>query len=137
MSYIQPPTVLLVEDNPGHARLIEKILRRSKLAHDIVLLSDGQQAVDYLFYQGNHNESDSYSNLLILLDLNLPILNGYQVLQRVRADARTKCIPVVVLTTADDQQEIKTCYELGCNLYITKPIDYNKFTQAIRELSDA
>lgn len=135
MSHIQAPTILLVEDNPGHARLIQKILRRSKLANDIVLLPDGQQAVDYLFGQGNKNESDSYSNFLMLLDLNLPILNGYQVLQQVRADARTKCMPVVVLTTADDPQEVKSCYELGCNLYITKPIDYHKFTQAIRELA--
>ena len=136
MSHMQAPTVLLVEDNPGHARLIEKILRRSKITSNIILLHDGQQAVDYLFSQEQEHHADSYSNLLMLLDLNLPFLNGYQVLERVRGDARTKCIPVVVLTTADDPQEIKTCYELGCNLYITKPIDYYKFTEAIRELGN-
>lgn len=136
MSRKQAPTVLLVEDNPGHARLIEKILRRSKLANNIILLSDGQQAVDYLFNREEDYHAEPYSNLLMLLDLNLPFLNGYQVLARVKGDARTKCIPVVILTTADDPQEVKTCYELGCNLYITKPIDYYKFTKAIRELGN-
>ena len=131
MSHLQPPTILLVEDNLGHARLIEKNLRRAKITHNIILLRDGQQALDYLFSR----HRGPLSNLLMLLDLNLPILNGYQVLKRIKKDDRTKRIPVVVLTTTDDPHEVDTCYELGCNFYITKPVEYSKFSQAIRQLS--
>jgi CheY-like chemotaxis protein len=72
--------------------------------------------------------------MLILLDLNLPVLDGYQVLQRIKSDERTKHIPVVVLTTTDDNREIERCYELGCNIYITKPVEYDQFSEAIRKL---
>jgi CheY-like chemotaxis protein len=128
MSDISEVTIVLVEDDPGHARLIEKNLRRANLTNDIVHLTDGQQAVDYLFGNGRP------SSLLVLLDLNLPVLDGYQVLERMRNDERTKRIPVVILTTTDDTREVARCYELGCNVYITKPVDYEQFSDAIRKL---
>jgi CheY-like chemotaxis protein len=121
-------TILLVEDDPGHARLIEKNLRRANITNDIVKATDGQQAVDYLFGNGRA------LSLLVLLDLNLPVLDGYQVLERMKADERTKRIPVIILTTTDDSREVSRCYELGCNVYITKPVDYEQFSEAIRKL---
>jgi len=120
--------ILLVEDDAGHALLIEKNLRRAGLPYPIVKLDNGRKAVDYLFGEG-HGKT-----VLMLLDLNLPVLDGYQVLKIVKKDERTKLIPVVMLTTTDNPQEIAKCYELGCNMYMTKPVDYDRFTEAIRNL---
>jgi CheY-like chemotaxis protein len=134
MSRIQEVTILLVEDDAGHARLIEKNLRRSSITNEIIILSDGQQALDYLFGQDQYAGSEYASPLLVLLDLNLPVLDGYQVLERMKADERTQRIPVIVLTTTDDTREVCRCYELGCSVYITKPVDYRQFSEAIRKL---
>lgn len=125
-------TILLVEDDPGHARLIEKNLRRSNITNEIINITDGQEAVDFLL--GSDGDAKTLSPLLILLDLNIPGLDGYQVLKRIKADSRTSKIPVVILTSADDIREIKRCYELGCNIYVTKPVDYDQFADAIRKL---
>ncbi len=121
-------TILLVEDDAGHALLIEKNLRRSGIANDIVKLDNGQKAVDFLFKTG------APAPLLILLDLNLPVMNGEQVLKIIKNDERTKMIPVVVLTTTDNPQEVKRCYDLGCNVYLSKPVEYDQFSDAIRTL---
>ena len=134
MSDIQQVTILLVEDDPGHARLIAKNLRRSNITNDIVTLGDGQQAVDYLFSEGAYAGQERPALLLMLLDLNMPVLDGYQVLQRMKADERTRRIPVIILTTTDDAREVSRCYELGCNVYITKPVDYQQFSEAIRKI---
>jgi CheY-like chemotaxis protein len=125
-------TIVLVEDDPGHARLIERNLRRAHITNDIVVLPDGQEAIEYFF------PADTTAGralpLLVLLDLNLPGLDGYQVLARLKADERTRHIPVIILTTTDDPREIERCYALGCNVYITKPVEYEQFTEAIRKL---
>ena len=134
MPKIEEVAILLVEDDPGHARLIEKNLRRSNVTNAIHVVSDGQQAIDYLFCEGEYTGSQCASPLLVLLDLNMPVLDGYQVLERMKADERTKRIPVIVLTTTDDSREVHRCYELGCNVYITKPVEYEKFSEAIRQL---
>ncbi len=134
MSDKQEVTILLVEDDAGHARLIEKNLRRSGIANTIVAVAEGQQALDYVFAEGEYAASTSPRPLLVLLDLNLPGIDGYQVLERMKADARTKRIPVVILTTTDDPREVSRCYELGCNVYITKPVEYEQFSEAVREL---
>lgn len=127
-------TILLVEDDPGHARLIEKNLRRNNISNDICKLDDGKKAVDFLFSEGPYEGQPLPSPLLVLLDLNLPIMSGYQVLERMKNDSRTRRIPVVILTTTDDQREVHKCYDLGCNIYITKPVDYDQFTEAIRKI---
>lgn len=124
----QKVSILLVEDDPGHALLIEKNLRRAGLPYPIVNFDNGRKAVDYLFGEG------CGQTVLMLLDLNLPVLDGYQVLKIVKNDARTKLIPVVMLTTTDNPQEIAKCYDLGCNMYMIKPVDYDRFTEAIRNL---
>ncbi len=128
MPDIPEVTILLVEDDHGHARLIEKNLRRANITNDIVHVTDGQHAIDYLFSNGRP------ASLLVLLDLNLPVLDGYQVLERMKKDERTRRIPVIILTTTDDTREITRCYELGCNVYVTKPVDYEQFSDAIRKL---
>lgn len=126
--------ILLVEDDPGHARLIVKNLRRANITNDIVTVGDGQAAVDYLFAEGEYAGTQRGAPMLVLLDLNLPVLDGYQVLKRMKADERTRRIPVIILTTTDDTREVARCYDLGCNVYITKPVDYQQFSEAIRKI---
>ena len=134
MRELQDVTILLAEDDPGHARLIEKNLRRAGIANDIVAVGDGQQALDYLLGEGKYAGSKHASPLLLLLDLNMPVLDGYQVLERMKSDKRIRRVPVVVLTTTDDAREVARCYDLGCNVYVTKPVDYEQFGEAIRKL---
>jgi len=134
MPDINDVTILLVEDDPGHARLIEKNLRRANVTNEIVFATNGQKALDYLFCEGEYANDKHASHLLVLLDLNMPVLDGYQVLGRMKVDERTKRIPVIILTTTDDPREVSRCYELGCNVYITKPVDYEQFAEAMRKL---
>jgi CheY-like chemotaxis protein len=134
MSRTQELSILLVEDDAGHARLIEKNLRRSNITNEVVTVGDGQQALDYLFGEGQYAGGQCASPLLVLLDLNMPVLDGYQVLERMKVDERTRRIPVIVLTTTDDTREVSRCYELGCSVYVTKPVDYQQFSEAIRKL---
>jgi len=134
MPDIQDVTILLVEDDPGHTRLIEKNLRRANIKNEITFATNGQEALDYLFCEGEYANNKHASHLLVLLDLNMPVLDGYQVLERMKKDERTKRIPVVILTTTDDSREVARCYELGCNVYISKPVDYEQFCEAIRKL---
>jgi CheY-like chemotaxis protein len=134
MCNAQEVTILLVEDDPGHARLIEKNLRRSNITNQIITIGDGQEALDYLFGDGQYAGSDPPKPLLVLLDLNLPVLDGYQVLQHMKAGEHTRRIPVIILTTTDDAREVARCYELGCNVYMTKPVEYAHFSEAIRKL---
>jgi len=134
MPAAQPETIVLVEDDPGHARLIARNLHRAHITSELVTLSDGQQAVDYLFKEHTYTGATHALPLLLLLDLNLPGLDGYQVLARLKADARTRHIPVIILTTTDAPQEIERCYALGCNVFVTKPVDYTRFVEVIRTL---
>lgn len=134
MSVNDQLTVILVEDDPGHSLLIQKNLRRAGLANPVVHLTDGQQALDYLFSTGTFSGVRHPVPLFILLDLNMPVVDGYQVLSKIKADKRTRSIPVVVLTTTDNPAEISRCYELGCNVYVTKPVEYDKFSAAIQSL---
>jgi len=134
MHDIHDVTILLVEDDPGHMRLIEKNLRRANIKNEIAFATNGQEALDYLFCEGEYAGKQSLSHPLVLLDLNLPVLDGYRVLERMKTDERTKRIPVIILTTTDDPREVVRCYELGCNVYITKPVDYEQFSEAMRKL---
>jgi CheY-like chemotaxis protein len=109
-------TIVLVEDDPGHARLIERNLRRAHITNDIIVLRDGQEAVEYFFPEGEDMAAGRDIPLLVLLDLNLPGLDGYQVLARLKADRRAKRIPVIILTTTDDPRDVERCYDLGCNV---------------------
>ena len=134
MPTIHEVTIVIVEDNDGHARLIEKNLRRANISNPIVRLEDGQLALDYMFGDAGFVANPTHPPLLILLDLNLPVVDGYRVLEQIKAHPATKTIPIIVLTTTDDLQEINRCYELGCNVYITKPVEYEQFADAIAKL---
>jgi CheY-like chemotaxis protein len=127
-------TILVVEDDPGHARLIEMNLRRAGISNDIQWFEDGQKVVDFLLQEKPYGGSGPSKPVLLLLDLNLPVLDGYQVLERIRSHEHTRHVPVAILTTTDDEREVTRCYELGCNVYITKPVDYDKFAEAVRRL---
>jgi CheY-like chemotaxis protein len=129
-----PVTILLIEDDPGHARLIEKNVRRAGVSNEIVPFADGTTALRYLFARGDDGARTASPALLVLLDLNLPDMSGIDILRQIKEDAHLRSVPVVVLTTTDDKLEIKRCYDLGCNVYITKPVDYDGFAQAIRQL---
>ena len=125
-----PVKIVMVEDDHGHAKLIEKNIRRANINNEIMHFDAGQPALDYLFSE----EVRMNGPMLILLDLNLPDMQGTDILAEVKKDERLKRAPVVVLTTTDDKAEIQRCYDLGCNVYITKPVDYESFAGAIRQL---
>ena len=129
-----PVTILLIEDDPGHARLIEKNVRRAGVNNAILPFSDGTSALAYLFGTGPDGKRNVHLPVLVLLDLNLPDMSGTDILARIKADDLLRRAPVVVLTTTDDKREIQRCYDLGCNVYITKPVEYESFAVAIRQL---
>jgi DNA-binding response OmpR family regulator len=130
----QPVTIIMIEDDEGHARLIERNIRRSGVNNEIVPFTNGTAAVNYLFGRDGTGLNHKGRALLILLDLNLPDMTGIDILRRLKESRYLKCAPVMVLTTTDDSQEIKRCYDLGCNVYITKPVNYDSFANAIRQL---
>ncbi|MCK9419023.1 MAG: response regulator [Nitrospirae bacterium] len=134
MEQFEAVMILLVEDDPGHAMLIEKNLRRAGIANEIMMLNDGQKAVDFLLKRDGYTGDTHPAPMVMLLDLNLPVLDGYQVLKIIKNDERTKQIPVVILTTTDNPAEVAKCYELGCNVYVTKPVEYEAFSKAIQNL---
>lgn len=126
--------IVMIEDDEGHARLIEKNIRRAGISNDIRHFTDGTSALEYLF---NDQQGPTHNGpALILLDLNLPDMSGTDILARIKAGnaGAVRRAPVVVLTTTDDKVEIQRCYDLGCNVYITKPVNYESFAQAIRQL---
>jgi CheY-like chemotaxis protein len=129
-----PVKIVMIEDDEGHARLIERNIRRSGVNNEIIPFANGTDAVSYLFGPDGSGIGHKDQALLILLDLNLPDMTGIEILKRIKDNSHIKCTPVVVLTTTDDEHEIKRCYELGCNVYITKPVNYENFANAIRQL---
>tara|TARA_B100001179_G_C18548938_1_gene385134 strand:+ start:523 stop:966 length:444 start_codon:yes stop_codon:yes gene_type:complete len=132
MNSHQSVGIVMIEDDAGHARLIEKNIRRAGISNDIKHFLDGTSALDYLF---NDASGPSHGGpALVLLDLNLPDMSGTSILEKIKQDDKLHRTPVVVLTTTDDKVEIQRCYDLGCNVYITKPVNYESFADAIRQL---
>ena len=125
-----PVEIIMIEDDPGHARLIEKNIRRAGVNNEIRHFESGTMALRYL----KTEEVRQNGPLLVLLDLNLPDMSGTDILEQIKSDEKLRKAPVVILTTTDDQREIQRCYALGCNVYITKPVEYETFAQAIRQL---
>jgi DNA-binding response OmpR family regulator len=126
--------IVMIEDDEGHARLIERNIRRAGVNNEILPFTNGTAALDFLLGADGSGLDSSDRAMLILLDLNLPDMSGVDILAKVKANAHTKRSPVIVLTTTDDQREIQRCYDLGANVYITKPVNYESFANAIRQL---
>jgi len=131
---LQSVNIVLVEDDDGHATLVEKNLRRAGLSNNFIRLRDGQEAIEYLFAEGAYKDRPSLEQTVVLLDLRMPRMGGIEVLEKVKAAPALAAVPIIVLTTTDDPREIERCYELGCNIYITKPVEYEGFIEAIRRL---
>jgi len=126
--------ILLAEDDEGHANLIQRNLKRAGIANEVFHVKDGQEALDYIRRRGPHAGRVPDKPLLLLLDINMPRVDGVEVLRQVRADGGLANIPVIMLTTTDDPREVQRCYELGCSVYITKPIAYEDFIEAVKRL---
>lgn len=127
--------ILLVEDNPADAELTMRALKKNNLANHVMRVSDGEEALDFLFARGAFSERKVENGpKLILLDLKLPKLNGLEVLRAIRSDPRTLVFPVVMITSSKEEQDIVTSYRLGVNSYIVKPVDFEKFVAAVREV---
>jgi two-component system, response regulator len=128
-------TILLVEDNPDDVALTVRAFQKNNVANRIVVATDGAEALDYLFATGPHAGRDlKEMPSMILLDLKLPKIDGLEVLRRLRADERTKLLPVVILTSSKEEQDLVKGYALGANSYVRKPVDFNQFLEAARQL---
>lgn len=127
-------TIVMIEDDEGHARLIEKNVRRAGVNNEIVPFTNGNDALDYILGTDRSGMAAHDRYLLVLLDLNLPDMSGIDILEKVKSNPHARRLPVVILTTTDDEGEIQRCYDLGANVYITKPVDYEGFANAIRQL---
>jgi two-component system response regulator len=127
--------ILLVEDNPDDEALMVRALRKNNIVNEVVVVHDGVEALDYLFGEGGHAGRDvSEVPQVVLLDLKLPKLDGLGVLRRLRADDRTKLLPVVILTSSDEEQDRIASYKLGANSYVRKPVDFDQFVEAAKQL---
>jgi CheY-like chemotaxis protein len=128
-------SILLVEDNPDDQKLTLRALKKSEIPNEVVIVEDGAQALDYLFGSGEFFDADLQKPpALVLLDLKLPKIDGLAVLARLRSEARTKTVPVVVLTSSREEQDLAKSYELGANSYVRKPVDFLEFVEAARQL---
>ncbi len=130
----EPLTIVLAEDDDGHANLIHRNLERAGLTNGFIRVKDGQEALDLIRGEGAFAGQATRDGYLLLLDINMPRVDGIEVLRQVKADPALATIPVIMLTTTDDPREVERCYKLGCNVYITKPVAYDKFVEAIRQL---
>ena len=127
--------ILLVEDNPDDVELTRRAFKKNNILNEIVVAQDGAEAIDWLFCQGPYAERDpAVRPHVILLDLKLPKVGGLEVLERIRADERTQMLPVVILTTSKEEQDLAVGYRLGCNSYIRKPVDFAEFIESVRGL---
>ena len=127
--------ILLVEDNPDDEILTMRALKKNNILNKVVVVRDGVEALDYLFCTGLYSERDKNCHIqVVLLDLKLPKINGLEVLQQIRADKTTRLLPVVILTSSSEEQDMIESYGLGANSYIRKPVDFDQFIEAIKQL---
>ena len=132
---MQERVILLVEDNPDDEELTIRALNQNKILNKVIVAHDGVEAIDHLFGVGKFADRDlKYQPQIVLLDLKLPKLGGHEVLKRIRNDPRTQFIPVVVLTSSSEEEDILSSYKLGANSYVRKPVEFNRFAEAVRQL---
>jgi CheY-like chemotaxis protein len=133
MNMTREVIILIADDDPGHVRLIEKNLTRAGLHNPVERFEDGAAILDFIFQRGERKRSAEASYLL-LLDIRMPKVDGVEVLRQVKGHPELRKLPVIMLTTTDDPREVERCHALGCNNYIVKPVDYDKFAEAIKQL---
>ena len=126
--------ILIADDDAGHARLIEKNLQRAGLHNAVRRFENGQEILDFLFRRDSQTRRTPEVPYLLLLDIRMPMVDGVEVLRQIKADGELRRLPVIMLTTTDDPREVARCHELGCSNYIVKPVDYEKFSEAIKQL---
>ena len=127
-------TIVLAEDDEGHAVLVQHNLQDAGVSNAFVHMTDGQLALDFIRCQGTYRSRVPNGPLLLLLDINMPRVDGVEVLRQLKEDPQTANLPIIMLTTTDDPREVRRCYDLGCSSYITKPVEYDRFVEAIRRL---
>lgn len=130
----EPMVILLAEDDEAHAVLVKRNLVRAGIANEVVHVTDGQEALDFVHCVGNYKARLPNGPLLLVLDINMPRVDGVEVLEKLKADDSTATIPIIMLTTTDDPREVQRCYEVGCSAYITKPVEYDAFVEAVKRL---
>lgn len=126
--------IIIAEDDEGHAALIKRNLTRAGIMNTILHFKDGQETLDYLFRRGRDPHREPGKALVLLLDIRMPKVDGVEVLRQIKQDKELRKIPVLMVTTTDDPREIEKCHAIGCSNYVTKPVDYDKFVKAIRQL---
>ena len=127
--------ILLVEDNPADVTLTLRALKKANIVNGVVVARDGIEALDYLFAKGQYAERDKKElPIVVLLDLKLPKVDGIEVLKQVRNNPLTKLLPVVILTSSKEESDVQKCYEYNCNSYVRKPVDFNQFAEAVKQL---
>jgi len=132
---VSDKVILLVEDNPDDEALTIRALQQNNILNEVVVARDGVEALDYLFCRGKYADRDPTSlPQVVLLDLKLPRVDGLQVLEQIRADSQTKCLPVVILTSSKEDSDILNGYKLGVNSYVRKPVNFNEFSDAVKQL---
>jgi CheY-like chemotaxis protein len=129
-----PLDILLAEDDDGHAFLVQTNLKRAGIVNPISRVRDGQEALDYVFREGEFANRAAGQPLLMILDINMPRVDGVEALTKIKNNPATASMPVIMLTTTDDPREVENCYQLGCNVYITKPVAYEEFVEAVKRL---
>lgn len=134
MSVTREVVILIADDDAGHVRLIEKNLNRAGLHNRIERFENGQQILDFFYRRGPGKHREPDTSYLILLDIRMPQVDGVEVLRQLKADPELRKVPVSMLTTTDDPREVARCHELGCNNYLVKPVDYDRFAEAIKQL---
>ena len=130
----QEVIILVAEDDEGHARLIQKNLSRAGLHNEVVRFSNGQAVLDFLFRRGANPHREPDTSYLLLLDIRMPQVDGVEVLRQIKQDSELRKMPVIMLTTTDDPREVERCHAIGCASYMVKPVDYEKFAEAIKSL---
>ena len=134
MKMTKEVVILIAEDDAGHARLIEKNLTRAGLRNPIRRFENGQEVLDFLLCRGSGPKRSSETAYLLFLDLRMPKVDGFEVLRQLKEHAELRKLPILMLTTTDDPREVERCHALGCNNYIVKPVDYDKFAEAMTQL---
>lgn len=126
--------IIIAEDDEGHASLIKKNLKRAGIRNNFLHFKDGQEVLDFLFMKGEGPHRERYKAYLLLLDIRMPKVDGIEVLRQIKEDPELSKMPVIMVTTTDDPREVDNCHKLGCSVYVTKPVGYEKFSDAIRKL---